>query len=131
MKFGINTHYKKIQVFRSAAEQYLKQRPREFAAMLGFRPSDVAVDRGYIEYILIAQHRESWQKIGSILNSKANLTTYLLEVTKQLGMRYISPALPVELKFRDATSALQAAGIDKSDVYQRSEVSTTATSRDS
>ena len=125
MKFGINTHYKKIQVFRMAAEQYLKQRPREFAAFIGFRPSEVVFERGYIGYTLIAQHREGWQKIGSILGSKANLTTYLLEVAKQLGVRYVSPALPVELEFRDASSALRAAGIDKLDVDKQSGTSAT------
>ena len=124
MKFGINTHYKKIQIFRMAAEQYLKQRPREFAAFIGFRPSEVVFERGYIGYTLIAQHREGWQKIGTILGSKANLTTYLLEVAKQLGVRYVSPALPVELDFRDASSALRAAGMEKPDIEKR----TTSTS---
>lgn len=112
MKFGIDTHFKKIQVFRSAAEQYLKQRPREWAAFIGFRPSEVVTDRGYIAYTLIVQHRDSWQKIGSVLGSKANLTTFLLEVSKQLDMRYFSPPLPVDLKIRDASTALQAAGLE-------------------
>ena len=123
LKFGINTHYKKIQVFRLAAEQYLKQRPREFAAFIGFRPSEVVFERGYIAYTLIAQHREGWQKIGTILGSKANLTTYLLEVAKQLGIRYVSPALPVELDFRDASSALRAAGINNVDIDKQTEES--------
>ena len=129
MKFGINTHYKKIQVFRMAAEQYLKQRPREFAAFIGFRPSEVVFERGYIGYTLIAQHREGWQKIGSILGSKANLTTYLLEVAKQLGMRYVSPALPVELEFRDAASALRAAGLDKADIVKQGTTSATTSNK--
>lgn len=116
MKFGIDTHFKKIQVFRSAAEQFLKQRPREWAAFIGFRPSDVAIEHGYIGYTLIAQHRESWQKIGAILGSKANLTTYMLEVSKQLRMRYVSPPLPVDLKFTDASAALQAAGLKRQDI---------------
>lgn len=110
MKFSIGTDYTKIQVFRSAAEQFLKDRPRQWASFIGFRPTEVVVDRGYISYTLIAQHRESWQKIGAILNSKANLTTYLLEVAKQLGLRYISPSLPVDLRMmkNEATSMTQA-----------------------
>ncbi|CAB9521546.1 Mechanosensitive ion channel protein [Seminavis robusta] len=117
-KFGIDTNYNKIQVFRSAAEQFLKQRPREWCAFLGFRPSEVVIDRGYISYTLIAQHRDGWQKIGGILSSKAKLTTYLLEVSKQLGMRYLSPPLPVDLSIKDASAALKAAGI-KEEAFER------------
>ena len=115
MKFGIDTHYKKIQVFRTAAEQFLKQRPREWAAFIGFRPSEVVTDHGYIAYTLIVQHRESWQKIGIILGSKANLTTFLLEVSKQLEMRYVSPPSPVDLKIEDANSALKTVGLKSCD----------------
>lgn len=116
MKFGIDTHHKKIQVFRTAAEQYLKRRPREWCAFIGFRPSDVVIDRGFIAYTLIAQHRESWQRIGAILKSKANLTTFMLEVSKQMGLRYLSPPLPVNLRIQDASAALEAAGVKSQDV---------------
>jgi hypothetical protein len=43
------------------------------------------------------QHRESWQNIGAILTSKADLTSFTLELSKQLGMRYDAPPLPVTL----------------------------------
>ena len=115
MKFMVSTHHKKIMVFKSAAEQFLKRRPREWASFLGFRPSEVVIEHGYISYTLIAQHRESWQKIGAILGSKANLTTYLLEVSKQLGMGYVSPPLPVDLKVVDACTALKATGLKRQD----------------
>ena len=48
LKFGIDTEYEKIEIFRSAVEQYLKDRPREWLSFVGFRPTDVASDRGYI-----------------------------------------------------------------------------------
>lgn len=35
--------------------------------------------------------------IGPILNSTAQLHQYCLEVSKQLGMRYTAPPLPVHL----------------------------------
>lgn len=47
---------------------------------------------------LVSQHRESWQNIGSILTSKADLTSFTLELSKQLGMRFNAPPLPVTLK---------------------------------
>jgi hypothetical protein len=79
VKFGIDTPYEKISIFKEAAEQFLKDRPREWLSFVGFRPTEVAVDRGYIGYKVIAQHRNGWQGIGGILESKAALTTYLLE----------------------------------------------------
>ena len=35
------------------------------------------------------------------MESKANLTTYCLEVSKQLEMRYHAPSVPVELTMKD------------------------------
>jgi hypothetical protein len=53
--------------------------------------------------------------IGAILASKANLTTFRLEVSRQLDMRYVSPPLPVDLKIQDAPAALKAAGFHGND----------------
>lgn len=47
------------------------------------------------------QHRESWQNLNSILNSKSEVTSFSLEVSKQLGMRYVAPPLPVDLHMKD------------------------------
>lgn len=101
LKFGIDTEYEKVEIFRSAVEQYLKDRPREWLTFVGFRPTDVAPDKGYIGYKVIAQHRNSWQVAGGIAESRASLTTYCLEVSKQLEMRYHAPSLPVELTMKD------------------------------
>lgn len=98
VKFGIDTPYDKIKIFQSAVESFIRARPREWLTLVGFRATHVAVDRGFIEYKIIALHRESWQTIGSIMESRATLTSYCLEVSKQLETRYRSPALPVELK---------------------------------
>lgn len=126
MKFAVDTPYEKLETFRAAVEQFLKDRPREWLAFNGFRPtgqyhklwcspdshpqplpsslmhsffflSEVATALGYVNYMTIAQHRSSWQDIGAILGSKADLMRFNMEVSKQLGMRYISPPLPVDL----------------------------------
>jgi len=118
IKFSIDTHHRKIQAFESAAEQFLKQRPPEWAAFLGFRPTEVAFEQGYTGCILIAQHRESWQKIGATLGSKAKLTTCLLEVSKQLDVRCVCTPLPANIKFQDANDALKAARTQQDGVDQ-------------
>ena len=48
------------------------------------------------------RHRDAWQNIGQILDSKANLSSYILEVTQQLGLNYKAPPLPVNLKYMKA-----------------------------
>ncbi len=52
---------------------------------------------GYIEYKVVLQHRESWNMVTEILQSKADVSSFCLELQKQLEMRYHAPALPVDL----------------------------------
>ena len=49
-------------------------------------------------FVLYCRHRDAWQNIGQILDSKGNLASYILEVTQQLGLNYKAPALPVNLR---------------------------------
>jgi len=101
LRFPIDTPYAKIVIFKSAVEEYLKARPREWLALNGFRANQLVTDKGYVEYIIVPQHRESWQLIGQILDSKANLCSYCNEVAKQLNMHYRAPPLPVDLRYKD------------------------------
>jgi hypothetical protein len=63
----------------------------------------VVVEKGYINYVTIAQHRNSWQDIGGVLVSKAGLVAYSLEVAKQLDLRFVSPPLPVDLNVTNSS----------------------------
>lgn len=65
-------------------------------------------DFGYVEYKIIAQHREKWQNVGAILQSKADLSSFILEVTKKLDMKYESPPMPVNLS---ASSTMNIQGV--------------------
>ncbi|KAL7499239.1 hypothetical protein ACHAWT_010159 [Skeletonema menzelii] len=97
IKFGLETPFNKVTVFRAAVENFIKARPREWIALSGFRATSVEADFGYVEYKIIAQHREKWQNMGAILQSKADLSSFILEVTKKLDMKYESPPMPVNL----------------------------------
>eukprot|EP00571_Detonula_confervacea_P004055 CAMPEP_0172329148 /NCGR_PEP_ID=MMETSP1058-20130122/60728_1 /TAXON_ID=83371 /ORGANISM="Detonula confervacea, Strain CCMP 353" /LENGTH=1223 /DNA_ID=CAMNT_0013046305 /DNA_START=38 /DNA_END=3710 /DNA_ORIENTATION=- len=97
IKFGLETPFNKIMVFRTAVENFIKARPREWIALAGFRATRVEADYGYVEYKIVAQHRESWQNIGPVLQSKADLSSFCLEATKKLNMKYESPPMPVNL----------------------------------
>jgi len=78
-------------------ENFINARPREWVGLIGFRATRVEADMGFIEYKIVGEHREAWQNIGAILESKADLASFCLEVTKKLGMRYESPPMPVNL----------------------------------
>lgn len=97
MRFGTETPYTKIQIFRSSVEKFVQVRPKEWGRLLGFRVSKIESDLAYIEYSICLQHREGWQNIVPILNSRNTMHSYCLELSKKLDMRYKSPHLPVDL----------------------------------
>jgi len=97
LKFSVGVSYEKIRLCRKTIQKFVKQRPREWISLISFRPTDVEQDQGYVRYKLQLQHRESWQNLNQILNSKAEVTSFSVEVAKQLAMRYVPPSLPVDL----------------------------------
>jgi len=133
LKFPIDTPYDKILIFKSAAEEYLKARPREWLSLNRFLAQDVVSDQGYVRYALVVQHRSSWQDIGQILDSKANLSSYCQEVQRQLGMNYHAPPVPVDLKYGGELVAGGVGGTDSTDdldsVARREEFRSMALSR--
>jgi len=105
LKFGVDVPYAKVQLFRKTVEEFVKARPREWLSLSGFRASKVETDLGYIAYVISCQHREAWQNLVPILQSKADLFSYCLEVQKQLDMRYSAPSLPVDLQIKGQNPA--------------------------
>lgn len=97
MKFAVSVPYSRVLIFRKSVESFVKERPREWLALNGFRATRVEHDQGFIEYIIALGHRSSWQDIGVILQSKADVASYCLELAKKLNMRYTAPPLPVNL----------------------------------
>ena len=105
LKFPINTPYAKLKVFRSVLEKFIKDRPREWLSFSAFRATRVEADAGFVEYIVVGQHREAWQNMGALLTSKADLSSFALELSKRMGMRYVAPALPVDLNVKSGNLA--------------------------
>ena len=61
------------------------------------RATRVETDLGFVELIVLLQHREKWQNIGAVLSSKAVVQQFCLELQKKMNMRYVSPPLPVNM----------------------------------
>ena len=66
-----------------------------------FTATRVEMELNYIEYVIVATHREMWQNIGPILQSKADLAAFSLEVSKKLGLRYHNPPKPIHLSINE------------------------------
>lgn len=98
LNIPLDTPYEKILLFKQAIEEYMKARPREWRALNGMRCNRVVANENYMEWLIVIQHREAWQQVGQVLDSKANLSSYSQEVIRQLGMQYQAPRLPVEIR---------------------------------
>jgi hypothetical protein len=48
----IDTPYKKVEIFKSVVKKFVKSRPREWFALLGFRAGQVEVNLGFVEYAI-------------------------------------------------------------------------------
>jgi hypothetical protein len=63
----------------------------------------VQADEGYVEYLVILEHVDTWQNLDGLLHSRGQIKSFCHELSKQLEMRYVSPPLPVDLSVRGAT----------------------------
>jgi hypothetical protein len=125
IKFSTSVPHGTIQTFERILREFVKGRPREWASFVGFRATRVVADVGFIgtiwifdvvmeplrslsthslipslsviEYAVNLIHRESWQSALSIFESKAEVTSFCLELSKKLDIRYESPSMPVDL----------------------------------
>ena len=97
LKFGLDVPYEKVKVFGSVVENFVKERPREWIKLVAFRSTVVEADLGYIGYVVVLNHIESWQNIGAIKQSLADCASFCLEVSKKLDMRFVAPPMPIDL----------------------------------
>lgn len=97
LKFGVDVSTEQIESFRVRLTEYVKQRPREWIRLIGFRCTRVEADLGFMEYVIIIQHREAWQNLSAVLESKSDVFSFGLQAQKDLNMRYTAPAMPIEM----------------------------------
>ena len=122
LKFGVNIPYSKVEELRTEVTKFVKDRPRQWLALNSFRSTRIEADLGYIEYVVILQHRESWQSLPAILNSKAEFSSYCLELQKKLGMKYIAPRLPVDLNLSSSGAGGAGGGAGDQSQLERADL---------
>ena len=112
MKFGLAVTSEKVEEFKENLTAYVKSKPREWLVFTAFRMTRIEADQGFVEYIIILQHRESWQQVGAMLESLADVQTYAFELSKDMNMGYKAPCMPVELNIMPQQQELQQAATE-------------------
>lgn len=97
IKLSLEVPFEKIQLLGSILKEFISDRPREWITLSSFRGMTFECEQGYVEYELVAQHVESWQMFGQVLQSRADLSSFFLEVLKQMDLNYMTPSVPVNL----------------------------------
>mmetsp|Transcript_57467 Transcript_57467/g.140251 ORF Transcript_57467/g.140251 Transcript_57467/m.140251 type:complete len:1224 (-) Transcript_57467:76-3747(-) len=103
LMFPIETRYELLETFMVSIEEYLKARPREWLALNAFRVNHLQGEQAWMRIEVVVQHREPWQNVGTVLDSKGNLMSYCAEVQKMLGIQYKAPPMPVDLTLASGT----------------------------
>jgi hypothetical protein len=98
LKFSVDSTLQQRNMFKQRITAFVKERPREWIKVVDFRSTRVEADLGYVEYVLIIQHRERWQNLGAILSSKGQVFNHAVELQKELDMKYKAPHVPVDIR---------------------------------
>jgi hypothetical protein len=59
LKFSVDIASSKFEVLQSRVDAFVKDRPREWMSLNGFRATRIEADLGYVEYVIVLQHREA------------------------------------------------------------------------
>lgn len=103
LKFPVDVTHEKLDIFNSALEQFFKNRPREWRSYDSFRAARLDAEAGFIEYMVVATHRNSWYDWTTVHTSKAAMIHFSMELSKQLGIFYRTPPVPVDLSIQNGS----------------------------
>lgn len=97
LKFPMDLTKEQLREFRRGINEFIKERPREWAKLISLRCTNCEVDQKYLKFTLILQHRESWQSHGAIQVSRSKMYIHALQLQKKLQMDSDAPKVPAEL----------------------------------
>lgn len=103
LKFPLDVPYEKVKMFHEALEAFVRNRPREWIGLSSFRATSVNAQLGFIEYIVVLDHRESWASWSQVRTSQSDLMAFGVELAKKLDIVYKQPTLPIDLSLKQQT----------------------------
>lgn len=80
-----------LKKFTEALNKFVAERPRLWVEFLPLCVVRIDSDNEQVYLQLAFRHRESWQNTGRIYLHRAELLTYVYDVTKRLGIMFESP----------------------------------------
>jgi len=97
LKFPLDVPYEKVKIFHEALETFIRNRPREWIGLRAFRATSVNAQLGFIEYMVLVDHRETWAALGQVRGSQSDLMGFGVELAKKLDIVYQQPTLPIQM----------------------------------
>ena len=89
VRFTVNTTHDQVEIFRRRIQKYLKNRPRNWDALvLFFRNFNLNKQEGYVTYILKVRHTRAWQN-PSVMAQKAKLELQIDKVASELKICHV------------------------------------------
>jgi len=101
LKFSVESSPQQRQMFKRRMTAFVKERPRQWIKVVDFRNTRVEADLGFVEYVLVIQHREKWQNLAAILTSRGEVFDYAVELQKKLNMNYKAAYVPIDNRRMD------------------------------
>jgi hypothetical protein len=90
-------NHEKLDSFRQQVENYVSDRRRIYDGFVFFRCDELDTMKESASFRLRVRHRRAWQDFPLILNNRAELMWFCMEVGKELDINYIQyiPAIKV------------------------------------
>lgn len=91
LKYTLKMTDEEASALEDALNQYVKNLPRNWVGVIGFRSDELDPDFEYIQYTMRIQHRKTWQDANEIVKDKAKLLKFMYETASKLGIVYSTP----------------------------------------
>eukprot|EP00934_Nitzschia_sp_Nitz4_P000767 Nitzschia sp. Nitz4//scaffold126_size65214//36226//39877//NITZ4_006159-RA/size65214-processed-gene-0.40-mRNA-1//-1//CDS//3329534698//767//frame0 len=98
MKMPISVSNEKLEIFKSALERFVLNRPREWVRLVSIRVTDVDPSAGFLQLIIVAMHRDVCANWSHIKTSQSDLIRFGVELAKKLDIVFEQPVLPVDVR---------------------------------
>jgi hypothetical protein len=92
LKLHIYLHEgRNLELFREALENYARDNPNIWEAILFFRCEEIDSDNEFVAYRLAVRSRQSWQASPRVLQDRARLHQFCVELATKLKVTFDSP----------------------------------------
>jgi len=97
----------KLHKFREEVLTLIRNRPARMDWLpCAFRVISVNDQLGFLDYIVIVDHRESWVAWDQVHCSESDLIGFGIAFAKELGIAYQQPILPIQMNLEETQGVM-------------------------